>query len=222
MYSYVRFADKLSAYVGKAFAWGIMVMTFGIVYEVIVRYFFRAPTTWAFDVTYIMYGTLFMMAGAYTLSRDGHVRGDFVYRLLKPRTQAKLELVLYFLFFFPGVLALVFAGWKYAARSWRFEEVSVMSPARIPIYQFKTIIVAAGVLLFLQGIAQVLRCIACIRTGVWMRAQEDVEETEKLLMESKTLDVLHHGGEAIDIIDAGKVDVGLEQDPDRDDAEPRR
>jgi TRAP-type mannitol/chloroaromatic compound transport system permease small subunit len=181
----------------------------------------NAPTTWAFDVTYIMYGTLFMMAGAYTLSRDGHVRGDFVYRLLKPRTQAKLELVLYFLFFFPGILALVFAGWKYAARSWRFEEVSVMSPARIPIYQFKTIIVVAGILMFLQGVAQVMRCIACIRTGAWARAEEDVEETEKLLMESKTLDVLHHGGEAVDIIDASKVDADL---PRRhaDDQEPKR
>jgi TRAP-type mannitol/chloroaromatic compound transport system permease small subunit len=220
MLSYIRFADKLSAYVGKAFAWGILVMTFGVVYEVVVRRFFNAPTTWAFDLTYMMYGTLFMMAGAYTLSRDGHVRGDFVFRLLKPRTQAKLELVLYFLFFFPGVLALVFAGWKYAARSWRFEEVSVMSPARIPIYQFKTIIVVAGILLFIQGVAQVMRCIACIKTGEWQRAQEDVEETEKLAMEGKALDILHHSGEAVDVIDPGKVDVSLERDNKPD--EPKR
>jgi len=129
-----------------------------------------------------MYGTMFMMAGAYTLSRDGHVRGDFVYRLWKPATQAKIELVLYFFFFFPGVLALIFAGWRYASQSWRYLEVSVMSPANIPIYQFKTVIVAAGILLIIQGIAQVFRCIICIREGKWPPVASDVEETEILLM----------------------------------------
>jgi TRAP-type mannitol/chloroaromatic compound transport system permease small subunit len=176
-----------------------MLMTLGIGYEVVVRYFFRAPTPWAFDVGYMMYGTMFMMAGAYTLSRGGHVRGDFIYRLWRPRTQAAVEFVLYFLFFFPGVLALVFAGWKYAARSWSYLEVSSNSPAGIPIYQFKSVIVAAGILLFLQGIAQVFRCIICLRTGDWVRAADDVEETEKVLMQAKTLDVLKHGGEAVDI-----------------------
>ena len=127
------------------------------------------------------------------------MRGDFIYRLWKPRTQAGVELVLYFLFFFPGVLALVFAGWKYAARSWSYLEVSSNSPAGIPIYQFKSVIVAAGMLLFLQGIAQVFRCILCLRTGEWLRAAEDVEETEKVLMQAKTLDVLKHGSEAVDI-----------------------
>jgi TRAP-type mannitol/chloroaromatic compound transport system permease small subunit len=129
-----------------------------------------------------MYGTLFMMGGAYTLSRDGHVRGDFVYRLWRPQTQAKVELVLYFLFFFPGILALIIAGWKYASRSWRYLEVSVMSPANIPIFQFKSIIVAAGVLLLIQGIAQVCRCILCIQTGTWPEHPEDVEELETILL----------------------------------------
>jgi len=115
MLAYIRFADRLSEVFGKAFAWLIMVMAFGIGYEVVVRYLFRAPTPWALDVSYIMYGTLFMMGGAYTLSRDGHVRGDFLYRLWKPQTQAKVELVLYFLFFFPGILAMIFTGWKYAS-----------------------------------------------------------------------------------------------------------
>ncbi len=139
----------------------------GVGYEVVVRYLFRAPTPWAFDLSYMMYGTMFMMAGAYTLSRDGHVRGDFVYRLWRPRTQASVELVLYFLFFFPGVIALVFSGWRYASRSWRYLEVSNMSPANIPIYQFKTVIIAAGILLVVQGVAQVFRCIITIRTGAW-------------------------------------------------------
>lgn len=199
MQAYIRFADDLSAWFGKVFAWCILVMTFGIGYEVVVRYAFRAPTPWAFDLSYMLYGTLFMMAGAYTLSRDAHVRGDFIYRLWKPRTQAVVELVLYFLFFFPGVLALVFAGWKYASRSWSYLEVSSNSPAGIPIYQFKSVIVAAGILLFLQGIAQVFRCIICLRTGEWVRAVDDVEETETVLMQAQTLDALKHGSEAIDI-----------------------
>jgi TRAP-type mannitol/chloroaromatic compound transport system permease small subunit len=110
-----------------------------------------------------MYGTLFMMGGAYTLSRGGHVRGDFVYRLWRPRTQARLEFVLYILFFFPGVTALVISGWKYAARSVGFQEVSVNSPAGVPVYQFKAVIVAAGILLFIQGIAQMMRCVKCMR-----------------------------------------------------------
>lgn len=159
-----------------------MIMTFGMAYEVFVRYMLRDPTSWAFDFSYMMYGTLFMMAGAYTLSRDGHVRGDVVYRLWKPRTQASVELVLYFLFFFPGVTALVLAGWTYAGESWFYKEVSVMSPANVPIFQFKMIIPAAGALCFIQGIAQVCRCIVCIRTGTWPAHLEDVEEMETVLL----------------------------------------
>jgi TRAP-type mannitol/chloroaromatic compound transport system permease small subunit len=200
MTAFIEFADRLSAWFGKAFAWAIMIMILGISYEVFVRYLLRAPTSWAFDLSYIMYGTLFMMGGAYTLSRDGHVRGDFLYRLWKPRTQAAVELVLYFLFFFPGVTALILAGWKYAARSVRYLEVSTNSPAGIPVFQFKAIIVAAGVLLFIQGIAQVLRCIHCLRTGEWIRARDDVEETEKILLEKKSLAALGHGGEPIDVV----------------------
>lgn len=184
MIGYIRFADSLSAWFGKAFGWLILVMTFGVAYEVFVRYVLNAPTSWAFDVSYIMYGTLFMMGGAYTLSRGGHVRGDFIYRLLRPRVQAFIELILYFLFFFPGVLALIFAGWKYASRSWQYLEISVYSPAGIPVFQFKTVIVAAGILLFIQGIAQVFRCILCLRTGEWLLAAEDVEETEVQLQHS--------------------------------------
>jgi TRAP-type mannitol/chloroaromatic compound transport system permease small subunit len=179
---FIEFADDLSAWFGKAFAWLILMMTLGMSYEVIVRYVFNAPTPWALDVSFIMYGTLFMMGGAYTLSRGGHVRGDFLYRLWQPKTQAKVDLALYILFFFPGVTALIMAGWKYAARSWGYGEVSVNSPAGIPIYQFKAVIVAAGILLFIQGIAQVFRCIHAIRTNVWLEAEEDVVETEDLLM----------------------------------------
>jgi len=182
MIGYIRFADALSAAFGKAFAWLILLMALGTGYEVFVRYVLNKPTAWALDVSFIMYGTLFMMGGAYTLSRGGHVRGYFLYRLWQPRTQARIDLVLYFLFFFPGIIALILAGWKYAARSIAQGEVSVSSPAGIPIYQFKTVIVAAGILLLIQGVAQVMRCLLAIRTNEWLEADEDVFETEDLLM----------------------------------------
>ncbi|WP_435257634.1 TRAP transporter small permease subunit [Thioclava sp. FR2] len=182
MIRYIRFADSVSAWFGKTFGWLIILMTFGMSYEVMVRYLFNAPTPWSLDVSFIMYGTMFMMGGAYTLSRGGHVRGDFLYRTWKPRTQAMVDLVLYILFFFPGILALVITGWKYASRSWSYTEVSVNSPAGIPIYQFKTVIVAAGILLIIQGLAQVFRCILCMRDGYWTAAENDVEETEEILL----------------------------------------
>ena len=178
----IHYIDSFTAWFGKAFAWCILLMTIGVGYEVFVRYVLNSPTSWAYDISYMMYGALFMMGGAYTLSRGGHVRGDFVYRLLSPRTQARIEFVLYFLFFFPGVLALIFAGWKYAARSYRYSEVSVMSPAGVPVFQFKMIIVAAGILLFVQGIAQVMRCIHCMREGEWLPQEEDVEEMEEIIL----------------------------------------
>lgn len=180
MIKFIDIADSISAAFGKTFGWLIVLMTFGVSYEVFVRYALNSPTPWSLDVSFIMYGTLFMMGGAYTLSRGGHVRGDFIYRLWKPRTQAFVDLILYIFFFFPGILALIFSGWKYAARSWGYAEVSVNSPAGIPIYQFKTVIVVAGLLLFLQGLAQVCRCILCMREGFWRQAAEDVEETEAL------------------------------------------
>jgi TRAP-type mannitol/chloroaromatic compound transport system permease small subunit len=200
MIRYIMLADRISAWFGKAFAWTILVMTFAMSYEVFVRYLLNRPTSWSLDVSFIMYGALFMMGGAYTLSRGGHVRGDFIYRLWQPRTQAKVELVLYFLFFFPGVLALILAGWKYAIRSWGYLEVSVNSPAGVPIFQLKAVIVAAGILLLVQGIAQVMRCILCMRTNEWMSAADDIEETEVLLMQKGTRDILAHGSEAIDIV----------------------
>jgi TRAP-type mannitol/chloroaromatic compound transport system permease small subunit len=184
MQNYIRFADNLSAWFGKAFGWLVILMTLGMSYEVLVRYLFNRPTPWALDMSFIMYGTMFMMGGAYTLSRGGHVKGDFLYRLWSDRTQARVDLVLYFVFFFPGILALIFAGWKYASRSWGYGEVSVNSPAGIPIYQFKSVIVVAGILLFIQGIAQVFRCLICIRQGYWPPLPQDVEETETILVQT--------------------------------------
>jgi TRAP-type mannitol/chloroaromatic compound transport system permease small subunit len=200
MESFIFFSDKVSMWFGRAFAWLILLMTFGVSYEVFMRYVMRDPTSWAFDVTYMMYGTLFMMAGAYALSRGSHVRADFLYRLWRPRVQATVELILYALFFFPGVIALVLAGWRFAARSWRYHEVSSMSPANIPIFHFKTVIVAAGLLLVMQGVAQVFRAIVCLRTGVWPRHLEDVEELETVLIREHEREILEHGPEAVDVV----------------------
>jgi TRAP-type mannitol/chloroaromatic compound transport system permease small subunit len=174
--------DHFSAGVGKAFAWCILALTFGISYEVFVRYALTAPTSWAFDFSYIMYGALFMMAGAYTLSRDGHVRGNFVYRMWPPRVQATVDLFLYVLFFFPGIIALIFAGTDFASYSWRFLEVSSSSPADIPVFPLKTLIPVAGFVLFLQGVAETLRCVICLRDGRWPRRLHDVEEIETVIL----------------------------------------
>jgi len=182
MTRFLFFIDSLSTWVGKAFAWLILVLTLGISYEVLVRYAFRAPTTWAFDFSYINYGAMFLMAGAYALSRNGHVRADVVYRLWKPRTQAMMDLLLYFLFFFPAVAAWIYAGWGYARFSIQFREVSIFSPAGVPVFPLKTLIPLTGVFLLLQGIAEVIRCIICIREGRWPQRLHDVEETESLVI----------------------------------------
>lgn len=183
MIRFIQFADKLSGWFGKVFGWLIILMTFGVSYEVFVRYVLNSPTTWSLDVSFIMYGTLFMIGGAYTLSRGGHVRGDFLYRLWRPRAQAVVDLVLYVFFFFPGILALLIRGWDYAARSWSYGEVSVNSPAGIPIFQFKSAIAVAAGLLIIQGLAEVCRCILCIREGFWRRAEEEVRETEEVALD---------------------------------------
>ena len=147
--------DEISTWIGKTAGWCILVLTFTTSYEVFVRYLFLAPTEWAFDASYMLYGTLFMLAGAYTLSRNGHVRGDFIYRAWSPRTQAKWDLVLYFLFFFPGMLAFIYAGYGYAQLSWLVHEHSSASPFGPPVYHFKSLIPIVGVLMVTQGIVEV-------------------------------------------------------------------
>jgi TRAP-type mannitol/chloroaromatic compound transport system permease small subunit len=173
--------DQLSKTVGHAFAWCIIILTLGTSYEVFVRYALNNPTSWAFDFSYIMYGALFFMAGAYALSRNGHVRGDFIYRMWRPRVQGSVELVLYVLFYFPGVLALVYAGWLYGFEAFKIREVSVNSPAGIPVWQLKILIPFGATLLALQGVAESLRCVQCIRDDRWPPRLHDVEELEDVL-----------------------------------------
>lgn len=175
--------DQLSTWVGKTFAWCILILTFTTSYEVFARYFFNAPTEWAFDASYILYGTLFMMAGAYTLARNSHVRGDFLYRAWSPRTQAKWDLILFILFFFPGMIAFVYSGYGFAKMAWLMNERSAASPNGPIIWPFKWLIPITGVLMVLQGFVEVARCIICIRTGEWPKRLHDVEELDKVMLE---------------------------------------
>jgi TRAP-type mannitol/chloroaromatic compound transport system permease small subunit len=175
---FIRIIDDVSYWSGKAFAWLIVAATFVISVEVFKRYILNAPTAWIFDLNNMLYGTLFMMCGAYTLALGGHVRADFVYGRLSARTQAALDLALYFLFFIPGILALIYAGYDYAAESWRIGEHSTVTAEGPPIYHFKSVIPVAGALVMLQGIAEIVRCIRCLRTGAWPARLEDVEEID--------------------------------------------
>jgi TRAP-type mannitol/chloroaromatic compound transport system permease small subunit len=175
--------DRLSKTVGHVFAWCIIILMLGTSYEVFVRYVLDDPTSWAFDFSYIMYGALFYMAGAYTLSRGGHVRADMFYRLWRPRTQAAVELALYVVFFFPGIISMVGSGWVYGAESMKIREMSINSPVGIPIWQIKMLIPVGAFLIGLQGLAEVLRCALCLKDGRWPPRLHDVEELEKQLLE---------------------------------------
>ena len=175
--SLLHAADRVSMAVGKAFAWLIVVLMLLVVAEVFKRYALNAPTAWIFDASNMIYGTLFMMGGAYTLCQDGHVRGDFFYGSAKPRTQATLDLVLYVLFFIPGVIALTWAGWTYATDSWAIRE-QTFNADPLPLYPFKAVIPLAGLIVLMQGLAEILRCIVCLKTGEWTPRLKDADEID--------------------------------------------
>jgi len=172
------FVDKVSTWVGHAFSFLIVGLTLLISWEVFSRYALDNPHAWAFDVMIMMYGTMFMMAGAYTLAKSGHVRGDVLYGFFRPRTQATIDLVLYIAFFVPGVFALTYAGYFYAAESWAINEHSSITAEGPPVYQFKTVIPIAGAILLAQGIVEIIRCAICIKQGYWPSREEDVEEVD--------------------------------------------
>jgi len=179
--SLIHNIEQLSIWIGRAFGWCILILTLSVAYEVFVRYVLNAPTVWVFDMMVQMYGALFLMAGPYALAQDTHVRADVIYRFLSPRGQARVDFVLYVVFFFPGMAALFWFGWEIAMDSWRYHEVSWNSPARIQIYFFKTLIPLAGGLLILQGISECMRCILAMKSGVWLERMEDARETEVTL-----------------------------------------
>jgi len=170
--------DKLSTWIGHGFSWLIVGLTLFVSWEVFSRYVLDAPHAWAFDAMIMLYGSLFMMAGAYTLAKSGHVRGDVLYGFFQPRTQAAIDLVLYVVFFLPGVIALVWAGYNYAAESWAIREHSSVMAEGPPIYPFKTIIPIAGGFLLLQGVVEIIRCAICIKQGQWPSREEDVVEVD--------------------------------------------
>jgi TRAP-type mannitol/chloroaromatic compound transport system permease small subunit len=170
--------DRMSTFVGQSFSWLIVALTFYISWEVFSRYALDHPHPYAFDVMIMMYGTLFMMAGAYTLAKNGHVRGDVLYGFFPPRLQAGLDLTLYLLFFIPGVVAFVYAGYTYASESWAINEHSNVTADGPPIYPFKTIIPIAGAFILVQGIVEIIRCVICLKQGDWPSRAEDVQEVD--------------------------------------------
>jgi TRAP-type mannitol/chloroaromatic compound transport system permease small subunit len=170
--------DRISAWSGKLFAWLIVALSLAVGIEVFKRYILNAPTSWIFDLNSMLYGTIFMMCGAYALAQNAHVRGDFLYGSMRPRMQAGLDLTLYFLFFLPGVIALLYAGYGFAKLSWLINEHSNVTADGPPVYHFKTVIPVAGALVLIQGFAEIVRCVICLRTGAWPARLKDVEETD--------------------------------------------
>ena len=175
---FLHTVDGISTWIGKACAWLIIGLMLLVCAEVFKRYILNMPTAWIFDASNMFYGTLFMMCGAYTLAQNAHVRGDFLYSSMKPRTQASLDLILYFVFFLPGIAALLYAGTDYAMDSWRINEHSNVTADGPPVYHFKTVIPIAGALVLLQGVAEIVRCIVCLKTGEWPSRLKDVSEID--------------------------------------------
>lgn len=202
--------DHISTWVGKAFAWLIVGLMLLVVAEVFKRYILNAPTAWVFDASNMLYGTLFMMCGAYTLAQNGHVRGDFFYGSAKPRTQASLDLVLYILFFIPGVVALTWAGWTYAGDSWAIKE-QTFNADPLPLYPFKTIIPIAGAVVLLQGVAEIVRCVVCLQTGKWPDRLKDAEEIDVIEQQLANSEYVDAEARAAAIAKAKDIDEAARQ-----------
>ncbi len=204
--------DEISTWAGKATAWLIILLMTVVCVEVFKRYILNAPTAWIFDADNMIYGSLFMLCGAYTLAQDGHVRGDFLYSSMRPRTQASLDLVLYFVFFLPGIAALVYAGWDFAAISWRIGEHSNTTADGPPVYHFKTVIPIAGALVLLQGLGEIVRCVICLKTGEW----------PSRLADAKEIDVLEEQLAQSEYVDEESRQIALASARDIDDAARQR
>ena len=177
--------DGISTWVGKAAAWLILLLMLVVCAEVFKRYILNAPTPWIFDAENMLYGSLFMLCGAYTLAQNAHVRGDFLYRNWRPRAQAGMDLVLYIVAFMPAILALIYAGYDFAAQSYHFKEKSIFSPAGVPVWPLKMLIPIAAALLFVQGLAEIIRCVICLKTGAWPQRLADIEELETAIMHER-------------------------------------
>ncbi|MCA3236911.1 MAG: TRAP transporter small permease subunit [Curvibacter sp.] len=206
MQNFLLAVDRLSTWIGKIFAWTALILTLMISWEVFSRYVMNKPHAWMLDFQIMMYGTLFMTAGAYTLSKNGHVRGDVLYGFFRPRTQASIDLILYFLFFLPGITALTYAGWVYFGESLAIRE-QTFSAEPLPVYPFKFIIPLSGGILLLQGIVEIIRCIMCIRDGEWPSREQDVEEVDV----EKLKEMVHVKDEDIQALDKYVVKEGAQK-----------
>jgi TRAP-type mannitol/chloroaromatic compound transport system permease small subunit len=204
--------DGISTWIGKAAAWLIILLTAVVCVEVFKRYLMNMPTSWIFDLQNMLYGSLFMLTGAYTLAQNAHVRGDFLYSSMKPRTQATLDLILYLVFFIPGILALCYAGLYFAMESWHIDEHSNVTADGPPVYHFKTVIPIAGAMLMLQGVAEIVRCVACLKTGEWPARLKDVAET----------DVIEEQLAHSDYVDEESRKIAIERAKDIDEAARQR
>src|SRR5690606_10939009 len=201
--------DHVNTRLGQLFGWFVLALTLFVTYEVISRYAFGNPHAWAFDAMNMMYGTLFMMAGAYTLSKNGHVRGDVLYGFFPPRLQAGLDLILYILFFIPGVVAMFWAGYYFAAESWAITEHSNITANGPPIYPFKAIIPLAGLCLLLQSFVEMVYCVRCLRDGKWPSRDKDVEEVDV----DKLMDMVDVNSDDIKKLDAFVTGDGKKGSP---------
>ena len=188
--------DRFSTWIGKAFAWAVLALTLLISWEVFSRYVLNDPHSWVLDLQIMLYGTLFMTAGAYTLAKNGHVRGDVLYGFFRPRTQATIDLTLYIVFFLPGIVALTWAGWTYANESLAMRE-HTFSGEPLPLYPFKFVIPVAGAVLLLQGVVEIVRCAICLREGDWPSREQDVEEVDV----DKLKEMVHVKDEDIQALD---------------------
>jgi TRAP-type mannitol/chloroaromatic compound transport system permease small subunit len=198
--------DRLSTWVGKLFSWLIVVLMAVVCIEVFKRYILNAPTAWIFDAENMLYGTLFMLCGAYTLAQNAHVRGDFLYSSMRPRTQAWLDLVLYIVFFIPGIAALIYSGWIFAVESWTINEHSTVTADGPPVWQFKFMIPLAGVMVMIQGFAEIVRCVVCLRTGEWPSRLADVTETDVIEEQLSQSEFVDEESRKIAIEKAKKID----------------
>ena len=209
--SFLHAIDGISTWVGKAMAWLIIVLMTVVCVVVFKRYILNAPTAWIFDLDNMLYGTLFMLCGAYTLAQNAHVRGDFLYSSMKPRMQATLDIVLYVVFFIPGIAALIYSGYVFAGESWAINEHSTVTADGPPVWQFKFVIPLAGVLVMLQGLAEIVRCAVCLRTGVWPSRLADVAETDVIEEQLAHSEYVDEESRKIAIERAHKIDEAARQ-----------
>jgi TRAP-type mannitol/chloroaromatic compound transport system permease small subunit len=208
---FLHAVDGISTFFGKAAAWLIIVLMTVVCVEVFKRYLMNMPTSWIFDLSNMLYGSLFMLCGAYTLAQNAHVRGDFLYSSMKPRTQALLDLILYFVFFIPGILALCYAGSSFAKESWLINEHSNVTADGPPIYQFKMVIPVAGALIMLQGVAEIVRCIVCLKEGEWPSRLKDVAEIDVVEEQLAHSEYVDEESRKIAIEGAQKIDEAARQ-----------